>query len=331
MTQTPGNPKKRIAIVDSGAGRGIPGLVLDAFASQHPIEETSAKDAHYIIHSCMGFDVLKYPGIRIFVAGENVAPDFNVSDYAMAFERLTHGDRNCWLPLIRLCPRAYPHLTAPRLPPESLIASKQTFCSYTVSNLDDSSPERIEIFERLNAYKPVQSGGAWRNNVGGPVRDKIAFQSASRFVIAFENHSHPGYLTEKFAEAALSNAIPIYWGDPGIADFFNPAAFVNCHDFPSIEAAAAEVMAIESDPQRLTQMMREPWFRDGKEHPALSKKHYQNFFDQILLQPHHLAYRRNTGRWGKKREKALRTMAFNPTLQAMKNVKTTIRKWKGSR
>lgn len=322
---------KRIAIVDGGAARGIPGMVLDAFASRFELEETSARDADYVIHSCMGFDVLKYPGVRIYVAGENVAPDFNVSDYAMAFERMDYGDRNRWLPLIRLYPEAYRNLTAPRPPAAEIWKSKESFCAYTVSNLDDSAPERVEIFERLNEYEPVQSGGRWRNNVGGPVRDKLGFQSKARFVIAFENHSHPGYLTEKFAEAAQSNAIPIYWGDPGIADFFNPAAFVNCHDFPSIEAAVEEVKAMDRDPERCLKMMSEPWFRNGVEPDALSASRYESFLANIFETPKHLAYRRNLGRWGKKREKALRTMAFNPAMQTALNIKTIVRKWKGSR
>ena len=58
---------------------------------------------------------------------------------------------------------------------------------------------RTRIFDLLSAYKPVASGGKWRNNVGGPMADKIAFQSKYRFVIAFENSSTSGYLTEKFA------------------------------------------------------------------------------------------------------------------------------------
>ena len=67
-----------------------------------------------------------------------------------------------------------------------------------MSNTKNSSNERGEVFDLLKAYKTVSSGGKWRNNVGEPVADKLGFQSKHKFAIAFENNSHPGYLTEKF-------------------------------------------------------------------------------------------------------------------------------------
>lgn len=323
--------RKTVAIVDAGRGRGVPGIVLDSFASKFGLEETSRKDADYVFHSCMGYDVLGYSGVRIFTAGECVTPDFNISDYAAAFERMEYGDRNCWLPLLRLYPDAYTFLKRQRENPNEIAQSKSDFCAYTVSNLDGSAPERIEIFDRLSEYKPVGSGGRWRNTTGGAVTDKIAFQSRARFVIAFENQSRPGYLTEKFAEAAQSNAIPIYWGDPGVASVFNPEAFVNCHDFPTLREAVEEIKAIDSDESRYRHMLSQPWFRGGVEPESFTTGHYERFFASIFEQPLQTAYRRNLSRWGRKYERRLRTMAFNPLLQSGIFVKTQIRKWKGSR
>ena len=94
-----------------------------------------------------------------------------------------------------------------------------------MSNVTNSADERSRIFELLSAYKSVNSGGRWRNN-WRPVPDKLAFQSSHKFAIAFENCSYPGYITEKFAEAAASNAIPIYWGDPQIASFLTGVGFL---------------------------------------------------------------------------------------------------------
>jgi hypothetical protein len=328
---TSAKAKRTVAIVDAGRGRGIPGMVLDSFASKFGLRETSSKDADYVFHSCMGYDVLKYSGVRIFTAGECVTPDFNISDYAAAFERMDYGDRNCWLPLLRLYPDAYSFLKIPRANPNHVAESKSDFCAYTLSNIDDSAPERIEIFERLSEYKTVRSGGRWRNNTGGAVADKIAFQSQARFVIAFENQSRPGYLTEKFAEAAQSNAIPIYWGDPGVASVFNPEAFINCHEFPSLAEAVEEIKAIDADESRYRQMLAQPWFRNEIEPAHFSTERYEGFFASIFEQPLESAYRRNLSRWGKKYEHRLKTMAFNPLLQSGILLKTRIRKWKGSR
>jgi hypothetical protein len=43
-----------------------------------------------------------------------------------------------------------------------------------------------------------------------------------------ENCDTPGYITEKITNAALANAIPIFWGAPDAATDLNPAAFVHC-------------------------------------------------------------------------------------------------------
>lgn len=328
---TRGKARKTIAFVDIGMGRGLPGLILDSFAPQYDFEEVCPTKADYVFHSGNGLDVLRCPGVRIYHGGECVVPDFNISDYAMAFEHMEYADRNCWMPLFRLFPSAYASLIAPRPDPAAILSGKTDFCSYVVSNIDDSADERIRIFEKLSTYKPVLSGGRWRNNVGGPVADKIAFQSRSRFVIAFENASHPGYLTEKFAEAAQSNAIPIYWGDPHVASTFNPKSFVNCHDFPDLDAVVAEVRAIDSDETRYLGMLAEPWFRESREPYQLCSDFYGKFLANIFDQPPGQAYRRNRSRWGKKYEKRLSVMAFNPMFHLGLLCKERLRKLRGKR
>ena len=47
-----------------------------------------------------------------------------------------------------------------------------------------------------------------------------AYQTtAEKFVIAMENKARPGYFTEKIVNAALANAIPVYWGAPDMGDY----------------------------------------------------------------------------------------------------------------
>lgn len=305
-------PTKRIAVVDSGRKADVVEAILPFIADRYDIELTTDRDADYVFHSCLGYDVLKYSGVRIFVTGENVTPNFGISDYALAFDKMQFGDRYCWLPLIKLYHTSYAQLLAPRKPVEEVIAGKESFCAYVMSNLKDSAGERTKIFDLLSAYKPVASGGKWRNNVGGPVADKLAFQSKAKFVIAFENSSTPGYLTEKFAHAAESNAIPIYWGDPDIGKLFNPKAFVNCHDFQSLEEAVERVKEIDTNDTLYRQMLTEPWFPGGVEPESLRDETFVKFIANIFEQPHETAYRRNRSRWGIKSEKRLYNMAFRP-------------------
>lgn len=321
-------PKKRIAIVDAGCKPEIVEAILPFIEDRYNLVRTDDRDSDYVFHSCLGYDVLKYSGIRIFVTGENVSPNFNISDYALAFDKMAFGDRYCWTPLIKLYRDAYATLCAPRPPVAEVLAKKEGFCAYVMSNLTDSAPERTVIFDLLSAYKPVASGGKWRNNVGGPVADKIAFQSKYKFVIAFENSSTPGYLTEKFAQAAQSNAIPIYWGDPDIGNIFNPKAFINCHDFPSMKAAVEYVKVVDSDAMLFRQMLAEPWFPEGREPDCLQNDTFVNFLRNIFDQPHESAYRRNRSRWGIKSEKRLYNIAFRPHVQTIRIIQARLRKIK---
>jgi len=318
-------PIKRIAIVDAGKPPHIANGLVDVLADHYVVELTQDFDADYVIHSCMGYEVLRYSGIRIFVCGECVSPNFNISDYALSFDQIDFGDRSHWFPLIKLYKNAYANLKHPRLAANTVLAQQRNFCAYVMSNTSSSAPERSEIFEKLSEYKTVNSGGRWRNNVGGPVSDKLAFQSKHKFVIAFENQSYPGYLTEKFAEAAQSGAIPIYWGDPNIGNYFNAKAFVNCHDHPTLDAAIARVIKIDQDDALYSAMLTEPWFPNQQEPEALQQATSLQFLKNILDQPKEQAFRRNRGRWGIKYERSLRRMYFHPMQQLLQNLRAKIR------
>tara|TARA_B110000037_G_scaffold114878_1_gene132054 strand:- start:5034 stop:6008 length:975 start_codon:yes stop_codon:yes gene_type:complete len=318
-------PTKRIAIVDAGNNPEFLEAVLGFISERYTVQYTKDYDADYVFHSCFGYDVLKYSGVRIFATGENISPDFNISDYALAFDPIQFGDRYLRLPLLKLYPEAYAALRAPRPNAEEVMSSKTGFCAYVMSNTKNSALERIQIFDAISAYKPVASGGKWRNNVGGPVEDKIAFQSAYKFVLAIENDSSPGYLTEKFAQAAESNAVPIYWGDPSISQQLNPKAFINCHDFENTDALIDHVRQIDQDDEAYTVMLHQPWFVNNIEPKEWSDNTYVGFLCRILDQPHARAFRRNQSRWGLKYEKRYFEMAFRPFQQSLNLLKKALR------
>ena len=317
-------PEKRIALVDDGKGSEVLKALLPFIADRYDLEITEERDADYIFHSHSGYDVLRYPGVRIFFTGECVSPNFNISDYALAFDPIEFGDRYCRLPLIKLL-SSYPHLQTPRLPSNEVLSKKTGSCAYVMSNTKNSASEREQLVDALNTYKPVAMGGKWRNNVGGPVADKIQFQSAYKFVLAIENYSAPGYLTEKFADAAASNAIPIYWGDPSITKYLNPKAFINCHDFNSLEQLVAYIREIDQNNDAYRTILSEPWFPNNLEPQEWQDATFTNFLCHIFDQPHHQAYRRNRGRWGIKTEKRLYDMALRPWLHSCKRIKAKLR------
>lgn len=291
---------KKIAIVDAGKDTTFVRAVLDFVKHRYELIEVHPREADYIFHSCMGNEVLKYNGVRIFLTGECVTPDFNICDYAMGFDHIQFGDRYCRLPLIKLFKDAYSTFLRPRPDPQKILNNKSGFCAYVMSNTKNSAPEREKIFNALCEYKQVDSGGKWKNNVGDPVPDKIEFQSKYKFVLAIENYSHPGYLTEKFAQAAQSNAVPIYWGDPTIAQTFNPKSFINCHQFDGQEALISYIRHLDENDKVYMDMLSVSWFLDQVEPQALRDVTFTQFLSNILDQSHPESYRRNQSRWGKK-------------------------------
>ena len=44
-----------------------------------------------IFYSCMGKEVLKYNGIKIFLTGECITPDLEICDYAMGIDHFQFG------------------------------------------------------------------------------------------------------------------------------------------------------------------------------------------------------------------------------------------------
>ncbi len=319
--------KRKIRIATPDTDPGFVRPYLKYVEDRYEFIWTRDRDADFVFHSVGGYEVLKYSGVRIFVTGENVPPNFAVSDYALAFDKLSFGDRYIWFPLIKIHNGSYAALRSPRPPVDVVQAQKTDFCAYVMSNTKNSASERVEIFELLSKYKKVNSGGRWRNNVGGPVPDKLIFQSRHKFVIAFENSSSVGYLSEKFADAAASNAIPIYWGDPDIGKLFNPRAFVNCHAFESLEAAVEEVKRIDQDPELYRRMLSEPWFVDGIEPECLRDETFAAFLCNIFDQGPEMARRRSQCRWALKMERNFYDMCHRPQVQAYKLARTAWRKF----
>jgi hypothetical protein len=267
-------------------------------------------EAEHLIFGRFGYDFLHHDGIRIFYTGENVRPNFDLSDYALAFDHLDFGDRYHRLPLYRIYEDSYRAALAPAPVPAG--AARRKFCSYVVSNrrVSRADSARGQIFQKLSAERRVESGGRQFNNVGGPVRDKLAFLRECKFNVAFENASTPGYTTEKIIEAKAAGTVPIYWGNPLIATELNPRAFVNCHEFPDLDAAVRRVRDLDRDEAAYLAMLAEPIFPGGVEPAELREERLLDFFDHIFTQPIGQAFRRvRVGRWGRRTEKEYRRIA----------------------
>ncbi len=224
-----------------------------ALREHHKVEIVDdPAQADIVVFSIFGQSHLYVPDrcVKVFYTGENICPDFNMADYAIGFEYLDYGDRYIRLPNYYCTPFGVNATLRmehrPQLSAEE--ALQRRFCAMVISAEPvGRETERQRIYRALCQYKTVDSGGRWNNNVGGPVPDKIQFQSGYKFALAAENSVHPGYTTEKLVEAFASGCVPIYWGDPEVTRVFNPDAFFRAADFASYAQLADEVRRLDTD------------------------------------------------------------------------------------
>ncbi len=181
----------------------------------------------FLIHSVYAKNYLNYNCYRICYTAENTRPDFKKSDFHIGFDFNDKPNYLRWPQF--LMQKTSPNLLLKEKNIELIINQKKRFCSFVVSN--DQAKERIDLFKKLSTYKRVDSGGKFLNNIGWAIADKVEFLKESKFNIAYENSSYPGYTTEKIFEAFLANNIPVYWGNPEINKDFNEKAFINAHNF----------------------------------------------------------------------------------------------------
>lgn len=260
-------------------------------------------DADYVFFSTMGESHWSVSDncIKIYQTGENLVPDFNACDYAIGFEWMTYEDRYIRFPCYLFYePELHDNLSHKHeLPADfDLKRDKPDFCSFVVSN--HRNPMRKVALEAISTYKRVESGGSYLNNIGGPVKDKIAFESTHKFSICYENGAHNGYTTEKLVQALAARTIPIYWGDPLVGKVFNTNAFINARDYDSIDDIVARVREIDNDDELYLSILRQPAMRPDVPTYADECARFEAWLLNIFEQPLDRARRRNRdmhGRW----------------------------------
>ena len=253
-------------------------FIADIISKKYRIELSDAPD--YLIFSVFGYENIDYHNCtKIFYSGENITPDFNICDYAIGFNFLSFGDRYIRMPFYT----AYGvrQLAAPKVIVPEVVLNRK-FCSFVVSNAK-GAPERERFFQLLSEYKQVDSGGRYKNNVGGPVPDKNDFIKNYKFNIAFENSMCDGYTTEKIMEPMLVNSAPIYWGNKLIDRDFNPASFVNVSSYSSLEEAVEHIVRLDQNDDEYLSLLSAPWFNE--ENYLNWEEQLIAFFDNIFEKP----------------------------------------------
>jgi len=208
-------------------------------------------DPEFLLCSIHGHRHIRYDCTKVLYVDENIYPDFSTYDWAFSFDP-TKG-RNFRLPAwaIRLGnPSA---LLRSVQDPAELLKSKERFCTLDYSNR--SGVEQKQFLNILSSRKRVDANRGFGNNKRRLNNNDTAdafeitswYNSCYKFAIAFENANSPGYTTERILIPLFRACVPIYWGNPEIAEEFNPEAFINAHDFSSLDDLADHVIRVDAD------------------------------------------------------------------------------------
>lgn len=295
-------------------------FILDAIRKNGEVEISEHPD--YVFFSVFDNEYLLHTNaVRIFFTGENVAPNFQLCDYAIGFERMDFGDRYLRFPFYYGMPSYQKDLWRAQqkhLCVESADFDRK-FCSFVYSN-SDTDGARKKLFDELNRYHHVDAGGKLFNNISERVTDKYEFEHCHKFSIACENSSHPGYCTEKIVQSFAAGTIPIYYGDATINMDFNEKAFVNCHKYSNIKEVVEFVKFLDQNRDAYFQMLSEPVYTD-ENYASRMQAEFENFIANIFRQPKEQAYRRNRFFWGEKLDRK-----YKKIYQAERIVKKILRR-----
>jgi len=233
----------------------------------------------FLLFSCFGVNFIRHKGVRIFYTGENVRPNYSLCDWAFGFD-YSDDPRHMRLPYY-----VWHDLSALQQPRdvETLLAHKTRFCAFVYSNA--KARYRLKFLDKLSRYKPVDCGGKVRNNIGYLVPNKVAFLQTYKFNIAFENESYPGYTTEKLPEALLGNTVPIYWGNPLVNREFNSAAFVNSHDFRTLDQVVEFVVELDKNDALYRRYLAAPAFAGSTLNEYFNEQRILDRFELIFSSP----------------------------------------------
>ena len=259
-----------------------------------------SNDPEYLFYNESTYEYLKYDCVKIFFTGENIHPNFNFCDYAIGFDYIEFGDRFYRLPLYLLATVYQPKeleqaksidFTKKLSMSKEDLSEKTEFCSFVYSNYLADNARKI-FFDKLSAYKKINSGGAYLNNIGGKVDNKLEFEMKHKFSIAFENSSRSGYTTEKIVTSLMARTIPIYWGNPDIHKEFNEKRFINCHRYKNFDEVVEKIKEIDNNDDLYLSIINEPITVPEYNFEEI-RKNFEIFLRNIFDQPLTSAKRAN--------------------------------------
>jgi hypothetical protein len=213
-----------------------------------------------------------HKAIRIFVTPEAISPNINKYDLSLGFDHVEH-DKYLRMPYYyvkrnKISTKFDRGICNPK---------KENFACFLVSNPGgwqhphnpyafDGCDARNSLFHNLSKYKKVLSGGKYLNNIGRviPYNESQKWLSKCKFIIAYENQSYPGYITEKPFQAYSSGAIPLYYAHPTALEDINPRSVIYAGDFKTENDLIEYIKKVDSDDELYCKIWNEKMLIDPK-------------------------------------------------------------------
>lgn len=246
--------------------------------------------------------------LSLYFAGEAIEPDLNLFDYAVA-----HDPHAANMDRVARCPvftfnnydeNVFPDFSRGIDDAPSFLRTKTGFCSFLYAN-PIAHPRRDWLFHALSSYKHVDALGPHLHNCDLATSRKepnwkrlaIRLKSSYKFDIAAENARYFGYTTEKIMTAFAAGTVPIYWGNPLVAEEFNPQAFINANGM-EVEELIETVRRIDSDNDLWCHMVSLPPMTEFQTRAAiLDLERYRTWSVKIFSQTPEEGGRRPEGTW----------------------------------
>ena len=218
--------------------------------------------------------------VKLFLSIENRDPNFANTDYAIGIHYIDKGDRYFRKPTethqLTAIQTVY-NVTQVK----NIDVSKKKFCAWVVSN--GGGRVRNLFFDKLSQYKVVDSGGHFRNNVGGSVGDKIQFLTNYKFSICMENSKTQGYISEKLVDCFEAGTIPIYYGDDTILELLNNKSYIHVRNEDEFDEKIEWIKKIDNNDTLYQEVIREKIVIDDTRYARELQK-YKDFIYHIIEQ-----------------------------------------------
>lgn len=245
----------------------------------------------YLIYNVFGNEHLNYKynnSVKIAIFTENKIPDLNEADYAIGQSHINYLDRCFKFPIFLWIINDFKDIREKVL--KSPIRNK--FCAAVITNNKTTDGFRMKFINELEKYKSIDMGGKYKNNVGGPVKNKKQFLTSYKFSISIENSEGDGYLTEKIVDSFYSGTIPIFYGDYMLDEYINPKTYILIKGEKDIKEKIEYIKKIDNDDKIYKDILKENVLIDNNITIKIEKEE-REFLYHIFDQDKRKAFRKN--------------------------------------